>query len=370
MPIIRTISELKNFIGGAGNVSLNIADIQPFLDLVGQQHLRPWLGNTTYAALEAETIVAPYAALLSFVQRPLAFLAMLEYVKVNAIMISGAGNFRIESDEKKTAYKYQENQYRAVMQEQGWESIERMLRYLDENSTTFTAWAADEARKNHRGLFINYAEDFRNLYGKTISRYIFETLRPVIEEVEDTALLPYFGTPFFDALKTDIQDNTLAGKRKELVRLAQKVIVHFSIREGIKRNWVKFEGDRVVQTETLEPQGYQKDAPAGKDETATLLRHSEDWGNRHVATVLSFLEANIEEPTFLLYKTYNEEQRDLKTLSKLLKRKVLASELATLRPEYLDAFGEVLPDKRPQKLCGCRENCHCSTQKNTGTFIL
>lgn len=376
MPIISEISELKSYIGAAGNVSIRMEDLSPFLDLVGHQHLRPWLGKTTYEELRDNHTDSPIASLLPYAQRPLALLGMYEYSKVNGIMITGSGNIRVEGENKKTAYKYQENAYRQVMLEQGWESIERMLEYLDDNEDDYLAWKV-EAAKRHRSLFINYASTYRDLYGKQVSRYVFETLRPIIEELEEFLFVPMLGQPFFDAIKQNILDNDLEEeinvRRKELVQLMQRVLVHFAMKEGINRNWVRFDGDRVVQYESLEPQGNQKAGVAKNEPVAHQLRHNIDFANRHINAVKKHLETYQLDPTFEEYIAWQEEIKVIKTLSKILLRDIEAHEdIEALKAEYLDPDTlNALPKYQHRRPCGCWEVCKCAdTKSDSGTFYL
>jgi len=379
MPIISEISELKKYIGAAGNVSIKMTDLEPFLDLVGHQHLRPWLGKTTYEELRDNHASSPVASLLPYVQRPLALLGMYEYSKVNGIMITGSGNVRIEGDNKKTAYKYQENAYRSVMLEQGWESIERMLEYLDENEDDYLAWKV-EAAARHRSLFINYASTYRDLYGKQVSRFVFETLRPIIEELEDFIFIPMLGEKFFRSIKADILAGNLREveadapliRRKELVLLIQKVLVHFAMKEGIQRNWVRFDGDRVVQYETLEPQGNQKAAVAKNEPVANQLRHNVDFANRHINAVKKHLETYQLAPTFEEYTLWQEDVKAYLNLGKILGRELgLHEDIEALKLEHLDPDTlEPLPKYQHRSPCGCWEVCNCATAKSdSGTFI-
>jgi hypothetical protein len=337
-----SISDLKKYIGGAGNPSLHINSLNPHIDPTARKHLIEFIGQAQYDAIDPQN--AP-SALDDYVLRPLAFLLMYEYVQVNAIQISEIGNLRVESDEKKTAFKYQENQYKNYMLHTGYEEIETLLRYLDANSGSYPLWTASEAFKRHRGIFLNCATDFRASYSKYLSRYTFELLRPLIEDLEFFALVPTIGEPLFKALRAEKLANTLADNRLKAVFLIQKAIANFVMEEAVQRHWVRFEGRNVVQTETLENQGYDTKMSAKDSNLAQKMRHHEEWGNRHLSYLITFLKENIAD--FQEYQTHLDAQT--------------AAEKATTEENTCNYH--VKPN------CNCND-CNCQSQKTKGIILL
>ena len=133
---------------------------------------------------------------------------------------------------------------------------------LEDNEAKYPLWQADPAYARNKAHFINTATDFRMLYGKQLSRYIFEIIRPILEEVETFAILPTIGQEQYDDLKQGIALKALTADEFALVQIIQRAVVHFTMQEALERHWVQFNGNRIVQIETLEPQGYEGKVPA------------------------------------------------------------------------------------------------------------
>jgi len=344
------IDQFQSFLGGAVNNSLEETSIEPTAFMVAKKHVIPWLSQTQWDDLIAAVAGTPTPAqtnLLDYVRRCLALLTMHEYSHVGNIFFGENGMYRMESQEMKSAYKYQENDYRNAMFLNGWEAVEWMQLFLDANSATYTLWAASDSFTNTRAYFINYAEEFRAVYTKKLTRSTFEVLRPLIDELETFAILPLIGQSLFDVLKADILAGTLSANtyRNNLVLLIRKALAHFVIEEGIKRHWIKFQHDRVVYNEQLEPQSSEKQSQASSQQISLKMRHHEEFANRHISFVKKYLTDNLDE--FPEYQAYLDAQ---------------AAEEST---EETDNCDERYPT------CGCNYACTCSTtKKNKGVFRL
>lgn len=302
------ISAFKAHVGGGANVSLELSSLAPTMYMAAQNHLIPWIGETLWAnlvdAVANDDATAAESALLPKVQLPLAMLTMYEYSQIGGIQFGEAGMFRMETEEMKSAYKYQENAYRDYMRHNGFEALELMLRFLDENSADYPEWTAADGFQRTRGLLLNYAADFRQVYSKRLSRYTFEVIRPVIEDVEQLAIRRFLGDDQFDRLRAGVLADDLTANETTLLKLLHRAIANYAIEEGIERNWITFSGDRVVQVESLEPQSYRKDAPPTLAGLSVTSRHQQEFGARNLSYVKKYLDENLDD--FPLYKAYQE----------------------------------------------------------------
>lgn len=308
MYIFTDIADFKKFIGGAANQSLDIKSIEPMIQTAAENHLELWLGAQLPAAITAAegTPNAETTKLLDAIKRPLAMLTMYEYLAINSIQVSDSGNLRVETDKRKSAYKYQENAYRNSMLNNGYEALEKMLKFLEANEADYPIWTADEAYQLNKSLFLNYATEFRANYSSYVSRYTFDLLRPLIEDIECFAILPLFGQAFFDEIKEGIFLKSLNANEKKLLKLVQKAVANFAIEEGMTRNWVRLEGRNVVQTEILGDQGNEKAIAAKNVPLGHTIRKADEWANRHMSKLKNYLTNN--PGLFPLYDTYVEEQ--------------------------------------------------------------
>jgi hypothetical protein len=294
--------EFKSFIGGAINQSLEMDSIGPHIFTAADNHIIEWLGAPLYALLKegiAEEESDPglsevLETLLPYVQRPLAFLTMYEYSKVGGVQFGEAGLTRVENENMKTAFRYQENEYREYMLHNGYNAIESMLKFLDSNAVSYPTW---EAKERNRSLFINYASDFRLHYNKKLNRHTFEGLRPIIEDVEYFAIATTLGETLYDALKAAILAGSVTSTQKPLVKLVQKAIANFTIREAVARKWVIVQDDRIMQIEKDKDQSSRLEkTPTGPSVSLTMRSH-EITGDRYINEIIRYLnkhEADFE----------------------------------------------------------------------------
>lgn len=313
--LFNNIDDLKQYVGGGANVNLELSSISAAMHSALRNHILPWLGQAQWAALLAD--YTPNAAditgmddsleaLLPYVRRPLALLTMYEYGQVGGIMVSESGFHRSETDTRKTAFKYQENAYKRWHLDDGYEAIEEMLNFLEDNEGDYALWAADDAYVANKSLVINTATELRKHYSKYLSRYTFETLRPLIEDVEVFAIKPLLGDDQYDEVKDWIMMKAtgLDAKELQLLKLIRRAVANFTIEEGLKRLWVKIEGKNVVEAEGLEPQTYEKYSSAAGTAMNSIQRHLQEHANIHIQNIKQFLTDNASD--FPLYEAYLE----------------------------------------------------------------
>jgi hypothetical protein len=344
------ISELKNFVGGGANISLELSSILPTMEEAAWNHVIPILGEEQWQDLydNFDSPDADQTALLPYVQKPLAMLSLHEYAKIGNIQFGESGIYRVETDMHKSAYKYQENQYKEYMLHQGYEALERMQKFLDNNDDTYTVFAGSTAFTRTRGLLINYASVFRDNYSKYVSRYTFEHIRPIIEEIEIYAIENFLGPDQFSRIKAGILADDLTDAELELLRRLQKAVAHFTIKEAIARMWVRIEGKNVVQSENSEPQSYERTASAKEAAAGLLLRTEEIHGDRMMKYVKDYLDDNLA--TFTDYSDYLDELAAAEE-----------EESTTLTPDCTDPVWARYPCTCQNNLAGC--TCGADTSK-------
>jgi hypothetical protein len=302
--LFNDIADVKTFIGPGANRSVDIADLDPILEETLHEDILPYLGEETWNLLvdhwnDDGNNNEALDKLIPFVQKPLAMLTMNNYMSVGTISVGAAGAHRNENEDegRKTAYKYQVNEFRDYYLNKGWDALERMLKFLEKNKADYPLWDNSDEATNHRSLFLNYASDFKKAFLRTISRYTFEILRPVIEEAEELAIKPLLGKAQYEDLKDEPSD-----EQKKVIPLLQKAIAHLTMSVAIRRTWVKVDGKKVVQAETLEPQGYVKEGVASMKSIASVIEEEKEFAARWLTEIKDYLEENID--TFPLYKAH------------------------------------------------------------------
>jgi len=239
--IFTNINQFKEYVGGAVNSSLELDSLAAAYHQVVQQSIKPIVGDTLWSTIDTTwdgTPTAEIEALLPYVRRPIAQLTMYEYIAIGTTQFSESGLVRMESENMKTAYKYQENAYRDWMLHAGHEALEELQLFLMSNSGDYADWTGDsEAFGRAYSLMINTARTFRAYYNKKVSRYVYEVLRPIVEEVELFAIEPSIGTTQYDRLKAGILADDLTSDELILLQKLQRAICHFAVEEAIQRHF-------------------------------------------------------------------------------------------------------------------------------------
>lgn len=306
------IEDLKLYVGGGANQSMELASMEPGLYAALHTHLKKWIGLTfwqeIFDAVEGESLSAAQTALLPYLKRPLAMLGLYEHTKVGTVQFGEGGLFRVETTDMKTAYKYQGTDFKRFYLVNGYEALEHLLTYLENNEADFPTWVDSTGYTRNKSLILNTAEEFRQHYSNDISRFTFESLRPLIEDVELFAIRDLLGEEQYLDLKASIMDKDLTEKETQLVYLLQRAMANFTAKEGIRRSWIRFEGNSLVSVELLEPQGYAREGSPIAGQMSLALIMQDEWANRHLSYVVKYLADNLEE--FTLYSDWLDTQAE------------------------------------------------------------
>lgn len=282
--LFNSISAFKAFVGGAINQTVDLDSLAPVIADTARRHLVPYLSMDFYNSLVAAAAGTPSAeeeALLPYVQRSLALLTMHEYAKVAAIEFGESGMFRIETDNRKSAYRYQEKQYSEYMLEKGYDALELMLRFLDNNIDDYPEWGASDAAEAHLSALLNYAEDIRLLLNIHCDRYTFETLKPIIAEVQHFGVERLLPGAFWQEFIAGYQLDDLSDSEITLLNHIRSAIAHRSYEEATRRMIVTIRSGRLyVQEDIGDQNSTNRLTPSGQSAGLNMIAH-DIWSDRH-----------------------------------------------------------------------------------------
>lgn len=308
------IDEFKAALGGGSNVSVNMESVAPYIDIAFQRHVEDWTGPAIYASLvtahaSGNPLSSANSALLPYFRNTLVFLAYLEYSAYADIQWSESGRYRIENDQYKTLYKYQVNGVDRKNIINGYEALERLILFLEKEKATYTGWPDAPGYQRHHGVLLNTAAAWRSAASKKLYRNVFEVMRSTIEDVEAFVLVPLMGEEQYQSLLDHRKAGTwtTADKEQELIYRCNKATSHFVLAHALVENWVKLEGDMVVQVEFLEDHGKAKEGTASSLALGVKRMQHDDTANRHINRIQSYLDANIGDPAFAEYKAHKAE---------------------------------------------------------------
>lgn len=296
--LFSTLSDLKYQVGGAISSTLELDSLAPVVYDAARRHILPYMGaeyTNLVTAFDASSMSPAQKALLPFVRKPLALLAMYEYAKVGGIEFGEGGMHRNETETKKSVYRYQEKEYSRYMQEKGYEAIELLLKFLTDNAATYTTWAATEEADMHRSPLLNYAGDFRRLLNVQCDRWTFECLRPIISEVEIAAVAALVPATFWSGFKSRHKAGTLTTAEKELRTRIRKAIGHFAYAEATVQHWVQYQAGRIMVMEEFGEQSAVNRTMPIQGVGTFHLNAQQLWADRNTAHWKQWVVDNPDE---------------------------------------------------------------------------
>ena len=282
--LFTSIEDLKLYVGGSVENNIDLFEsIEADIEAAINAHLRPLVGDALI-----DTLIEAYPDLAEnqedvcvLLQKAVAPLAVYEASFTKNIVLSDKGLTRNEV----VPFKYQENQYRAALLNRGYDAIEALLKYLDNDSS----W---EFRAEHRASMLRYASDFRRASAFRISRYTFEHLRPIIDKVEyaTSKLLP---KQFYNALKNKEFDNTITAQEKQCIKLMHRVIAAFTVYEAVKMMRIRIEGSQIFEASNSEDStGIESRKPVPYTVEERYYTHSELANDIDVQRLIEYVNAN------------------------------------------------------------------------------
>lgn len=292
----KNISDLKKHIGGGANMSVEIESISPSIRDAADMYIRPWLGDTLMQELEAAFFADVFSIeqsnLIEYMNRALAKFAAYKYSKIAAVQVSETGILRGENESFKTAFRYQEDSYRAEMIDSAYEALESLLKFLSENRAKYPNWINSEGQTKHDNSFLRYTSELRANYSSYVGRQTYETIRPIIEDVQCFAIESTIPAALFDRLKTAYLENTGTTKEKAAIAIIQRIIANFSIEEALLRHWVYVSGNRILHKESAGDQAAHNTKAASNAQVDTKFRQHDITANRYISKLTNYIKSN------------------------------------------------------------------------------
>lgn len=193
-----------------------------------RQYIKPALGTTLYAALDAYggSGNTAYDNLLPYVREPLALLCMNTLVRDLGVQVSDAGTSVHWSDNYRPALDGQVANKLDALQVCGMSALDALYEYLQ--SANPSNWRTSAAGILAGGTLLRTAEEFTAGFPINGSRTTFMDLRPAMLRAQDFDIGPAIGASFLETLLTHVRtaasnanyDTAVAKLKPALAQLA------------------------------------------------------------------------------------------------------------------------------------------------------
>lgn len=308
--------EIKQYL--SIDVGLSFDTIKPYIASCEAEYIKPLLGTLQYNELLAyynwknthsgsgsynntgsSSADAPaLELLLQACQKALINLAFFRGFAI--VIVSGFANngpYRLENENQKTLYKYQEDNLRDLFKTEGFNGLDEILRHLEENINLYPLFEASAQYQSIKTSFIKSAVDFSNCHFINDNRLIFVRLQPNISAVEQKIIKPQLGLPLYNKIKNDQAfDN-------ELTTLIKYAIAKLSIADAITHFNLNITEQGLMLTELSLINSYQKNKPADVSLNVSVRTEAEKEAQSYLDMITEYLAINTEK-----FKDYYDPQ--------------------------------------------------------------
>ncbi len=295
--LFSNFANFKSFVGGRINTTIELDSISPTIYDAARRHLVPWLGLEFYEELVTAAAGTPNAAqtaLLPYIRKALALLTMYEYSKVGKIEFGETGLHRVETDTRKSAFRYQEKEYVESMLEHGYDALEQMLLFLDREQATYTDWRDSEEGQAHLSALLNYAQDFRRLTSHQCDRYTFEALRPIIADIEVWGAEKLLPAEFWEGFKERHLEGSLTVAEKEVRKYMRQAFARRALEQATVLHWVQIKSGRIYVAEEFGEQSQVNRTMPASSGGSLYFAHGV-WSDRHTQRWIDYIKANPDD---------------------------------------------------------------------------
>lgn len=325
------MEELRTFV--PVSKASDFDTIAPHVINAERDYLIPVIGQETYDQLQAlydssssgsgsssgesSQTQEKLKELLLLVQAAIAHIAFwIGYDLINSY-ITDDGFKRVESEKVKGLYKYQEDNLKKYFRTNGFNGLDTVLQFLEENISFFAKFKASAQYTVLKSSFIPSTAVFNCLVFIGSSRLTFLRLIPHMQLVEEIEVQPVMGAIAFAELKDEMVKEQPNEKMMAIVPLIQKAVAYlasaFLMEESgadLTDNGLYFTANASTNSSDTERK------PSDPERIAILVKRNRNIGNAYLDQIRSYLVAHASDWTDVTVSTgkvLRRDNRDKKT---------------------------------------------------------
>ncbi len=303
--LFKTVLEIKNILPiGIGN---DFQRLKPHIANAENGFIKILLGLNMYNALidlyntpvsetpsADELLRRELLGKVQFASIHLAFHLGFDFLNIS---VTDAGFQRIETERTKGLYKYQEDAIKAFFAETGYNALDDILVFLEENIGSFEEFLSSVNFNNIITSFLPNVKSIENLpFNIHSSRLIYLALKPSLAYIEDTAIKNTLGQTIYDQVKTEMVKEEIEAKFVLLLDHIRKPLIYLASAMLMEETGATL-GDKGLYFAKNEDQQRAKvvRAPSTEERIAVLVNRNRLIGNNYLEMLKAFLIANFEE---------------------------------------------------------------------------
>lgn len=235
MRLIKTSAELTDLVPVSKGLSID--SLKPFLtDSEAETEIINILGETTYLELlnqyDSGVLVDEYIDLHPIAAKAIANLSIYYFLQLRTITISDGGPQQLINREK-AIYQWQQNKAEKAFLKAAYNQIDKLLDFMEANSSSFPNWKTDSQFANLKQFFINETLTYQRYVSINNSRRTFVALWPSILDVEEGRVRSVLSDDLYVEIKNEIKVGNISPDNQTLLRFIKPAVAFLSISQGI-----------------------------------------------------------------------------------------------------------------------------------------
>ena len=296
------------------SLATTFSNISPFIQSSEVNYILPLLGEKLYALVASfynqpsplpegitEETAPKYSVLLEHIQRSLINLTYWSSFDFMNVLMNDSGFHRQESDSGKSLFKYQEEALKSGFKNSGFDSLDRMLLFIESNLEAFPLFTESQNYTERKTSIIRNTHEFNKIFNINNSRLVFLKVSRFITQVEDFEIQALLGEGLYLKVKAELGKPSPDEKITRLIPFIQKPLAHLSIARASFQLGVNVT-DKGMFFESQEStmQNSLKTTPLSDQQYFSLARSSENVGMAYLDLLRGFLLSNLSD-----YPEYN-----------------------------------------------------------------
>lgn len=288
--------------------SLELPDLVPYLFRIEQKVTKKLLGAAQYEVLAFayEAFVASNydlnlldnweKELLMRVQMMELNLAIRQYIPFVTAQIGSSG-VNAKNGEVKVASEPILIRILEEAQAQGYEVLELILEWLDENREHYPDWAESEAFTEANAMYLNTAAEFTRFFNIGGNRYTFLCLLPQRREAE--RIVDRVIWELGPVLKAEAQAKNLTPANEKLLELVKEAVANLTMGDGLLAMSFEVSDYGVTVSANSNQENSRVKTPVGDPRLVQLQAQARQKGASALELIKDLIYANIDDyPAF------------------------------------------------------------------------
>lgn len=291
--------------------TIDFESIKPDLEDAAELFVKPEIGSTLLQELfnKLDDNSQAWKGAVFLARRTVANFAIAKYIPKLSINITGSGVTRSESEQSKTAFRYQEENAVQSYFSAAENSLELLLKYCEEKATELT-WTGPELtfiKENH----LPTADDFNQFIDIGNSRRIYRKLKPYLKAIQQSRISANIGAE----LNAKILPDEQVGHYSTIQFLVRQALANLAMADALPVLNLKMEGNGVsIISTAASGDNALRNSPVPTDYLNNLVIKYKNAGEVHIKQLMAFLQKHAAEITEFSGNTevYNPEFKPFK----------------------------------------------------------